>query len=102
MSEIWSWHPNCTSVFSLGSSRLEGRCPKCMLDSPHNNTKIYTKSVILCKLMRNPERASSINKWDCGGLAVRSRLRGRRFRGSKPDSTEGLPCMWDCCTLNYM
>ncbi|GBN09558.1 hypothetical protein AVEN_213317-1, partial [Araneus ventricosus] len=27
-----------------------------------------------------------------GGLVVRSRPRGRRVRGSKPDSTEELPC----------
>ncbi|GBN68224.1 hypothetical protein AVEN_56125-1 [Araneus ventricosus] len=28
-----------------------------------------------------------------GGLVVRSRLWGRRAPGSKPDSTEDLPCM---------
>ncbi|GBM65392.1 hypothetical protein AVEN_232322-1 [Araneus ventricosus] len=25
----------------------------------------------------------------------------RRVLGSKPDSTEDLPCMWACCTLNH-
>ncbi|GBN89572.1 hypothetical protein AVEN_185757-1 [Araneus ventricosus] len=29
-----------------------------------------------------------------GGLVARSRLRGQRLLGSKPDSTEDLPFMW--------
>ncbi|GBL66658.1 hypothetical protein AVEN_202084-1 [Araneus ventricosus] len=34
-----------------------------------------------------------------GGVVVRSQPRGRRPPGSKPYSTEDLPCMWACCTL---
>ncbi|GBL72722.1 hypothetical protein AVEN_127956-2-1, partial [Araneus ventricosus] len=37
----------------------------------------------------------------CGGLMVRRRLRSRRVRGSKPDSTEDPPCLRACCALNY-
>ncbi|GBM25332.1 hypothetical protein AVEN_232467-1 [Araneus ventricosus] len=37
----------------------------------------------------------------CGGLVVRSRLRGRRVSGSKPDSTEDPPLKWTGCTLNH-
>ncbi|GBN26881.1 hypothetical protein AVEN_62795-1 [Araneus ventricosus] len=35
-----------------------------------------------------------------GGLVVRSRIRGRRVPGSKPDSTEGPLCVWACFVLN--
>ncbi|GBM75711.1 hypothetical protein AVEN_36105-1 [Araneus ventricosus] len=35
-----------------------------------------------------------------GILVVRSRLRGRRVPGSKPDSTEDPSFMWAWCTLN--
>ncbi|GBN91168.1 hypothetical protein AVEN_3515-1, partial [Araneus ventricosus] len=34
------------------------------------------------------------------GQAVRSRLWSRRSPGSKPDSTEDMPCLWARCTLN--
>ncbi|GBM18536.1 hypothetical protein AVEN_252309-1 [Araneus ventricosus] len=37
-----------------------------------------------------------------GGLVVRSRLQGQMFLGSKPDSTEDPPCIWDWRTLNLM
>ncbi|GBM15878.1 hypothetical protein AVEN_258424-1 [Araneus ventricosus] len=35
------------------------------------------------------------------GLVVKSRLRGRKFPGLKPDSTEDLPRVWACCMLNH-
>ncbi|GBN99667.1 hypothetical protein AVEN_10106-1 [Araneus ventricosus] len=34
------------------------------------------------------------------GLVIRSRIRGRRFTGSKPYSTEETPCKRAWCTLN--
>ncbi|GBO05666.1 hypothetical protein AVEN_224960-1 [Araneus ventricosus] len=36
-----------------------------------------------------------------GGIVERSQLWGRRVPRSKPDSTEDLPYMWACCTLNH-
>ncbi|GBM57579.1 hypothetical protein AVEN_85446-1 [Araneus ventricosus] len=36
-----------------------------------------------------------------GVLVVRSRFRGRRVPGSKPDSTEDPSCMWACCVINH-
>ncbi|GBM63139.1 hypothetical protein AVEN_150266-1 [Araneus ventricosus] len=35
------------------------------------------------------------------GLVVKSRLRGWRVPGPKPDFTEDPPSMWACCTLNH-
>ncbi|GBO42512.1 hypothetical protein AVEN_97065-1 [Araneus ventricosus] len=36
-----------------------------------------------------------------GNLVVRCWPRSPRVPGSKPDSTEDLPCILTCCTLNH-
>ncbi|GBN40132.1 hypothetical protein AVEN_251699-1 [Araneus ventricosus] len=41
-----------------------------------------------------------MNFLGCGGLVVRTRPRGRRFPGLKPDSTEEPPCNRFWCTSN--
>ncbi|GBO25721.1 hypothetical protein AVEN_235790-1 [Araneus ventricosus] len=66
-------------------------------------SQVSSSSSDHCSKLRGPSLNSPrvASKERHGGMAERSQLWGRRVPASKPDSTEDLPYMWACCTLNH-
>ncbi|GBN25051.1 hypothetical protein AVEN_47876-1 [Araneus ventricosus] len=50
-------------------------------------------------VQKNPEIYLFRHPQGCSGQVSAS---GPETPGSTPDSTEGSPCMWACCSLNHM